>query len=227
MAPEVISHVILYVPRDGVRSVQAIGTFTQPGVYTRVPLVRTADRSFLTMIPLPPGVYEYKLIVDKVLTCDPNAPTVTAAATDAAIAAALGPKFTRDPVHIGICNVVSLQRHATRVRTPSPPPLTSTGPDPAAAAADAAAQERLRFFGLVGSGAGPADDGGGWCTTPFAFTESKKFPPAVPPHLRYTPLNTPRTTRRGGPAEVAPEAAAGGGGWSFRRGWRCCLCRCT
>lgn len=40
------------------------------------------------------------------------------------------------------------------------------------------------------------DDGEGWGQERFAFESTKKYPPIVPVHLRYTPLNTPPTAVR-------------------------------
>ncbi|KEG09607.1 5-AMP-activated protein kinase, regulatory beta subunit [Trypanosoma grayi] len=37
------------------------------------------------------------------------------------------------------------------------------------------------------------DDGEGWGQEQIMFEESRKYPPIVPVHLRYTPLNTPPT----------------------------------
>jgi hypothetical protein len=41
-----------------------------------------------------------------------------------------------------------------------------------------------------------ADDGRDWGQEEFAFEETRKYPPMLPPHLRYTPLNTPPTQIR-------------------------------
>lgn len=41
------------------------------------------------------------------------------------------------------------------------------------------------------------DDGSGWGQEPIVFEESRKYPPMMPVHLRYTPLNTPPTLFRG------------------------------
>jgi len=40
------------------------------------------------------------------------------------------------------------------------------------------------------------DDGTGWGQVEVAFDETRKYPPMLPPHLRYTPLNTPPTQVR-------------------------------
>ncbi|KAG5478643.1 hypothetical protein LSCM1_06047 [Leishmania martiniquensis] len=40
------------------------------------------------------------------------------------------------------------------------------------------------------------DNGEGWGQEPIMFEESRKYPPIVPLHLRYTPLNTPPTLVR-------------------------------
>lgn len=40
------------------------------------------------------------------------------------------------------------------------------------------------------------DDGSGWGQTETQFDETRKYPPILPPHLRYTPLNTPPTQMR-------------------------------
>jgi len=36
----------------------------------------------------------------------------------------------------------------------------------------------------------------GWGQEHYVFDETRKFPPVLPPHLRYTPLNTPPTQHR-------------------------------
>lgn len=41
-----------------------------------------------------------------------------------------------------------------------------------------------------------ADDGSGWGQQQTVFEETRKNPPILPPHLRYTPLNTPPTQFR-------------------------------
>ncbi|CAD2219159.1 5'-AMP-activated protein kinase, regulatory beta subunit [Angomonas deanei] len=43
------------------------------------------------------------------------------------------------------------------------------------------------------------DDGKGWGQEEVKFDESRKYPPLVPLHLRYTPLNTPPTLVRCAP----------------------------
>lgn len=40
------------------------------------------------------------------------------------------------------------------------------------------------------------DDGDGWGQVETQFDETRKYPPMLPPHLRYTPLNTPPTQVR-------------------------------
>lgn len=40
------------------------------------------------------------------------------------------------------------------------------------------------------------DETEGWSQEPVAFEETRKLPPILPPHLRYTPLNTPPTQYR-------------------------------
>jgi hypothetical protein len=40
------------------------------------------------------------------------------------------------------------------------------------------------------------DDAEGWGQEAVTFEESRKLPPILPPHLRYTPLNTPPTQYR-------------------------------
>lgn len=40
------------------------------------------------------------------------------------------------------------------------------------------------------------DDAEGWGQTETQFDETRKYPPMLPPHLRYTPLNTPPTQVR-------------------------------
>lgn len=40
------------------------------------------------------------------------------------------------------------------------------------------------------------DDGAGWGHVETQFEETRKYPPMLPPHLRYTPLNTPPTQVR-------------------------------
>lgn len=40
------------------------------------------------------------------------------------------------------------------------------------------------------------DDTEGWGQNPVIFEETRKLPPVLPPHLRYTPLNTPPTQHR-------------------------------
>lgn len=40
------------------------------------------------------------------------------------------------------------------------------------------------------------DDGTGWGHVETQFEETRKYPPILPPHLRYTPLNTPPTQIR-------------------------------
>jgi hypothetical protein len=40
------------------------------------------------------------------------------------------------------------------------------------------------------------DDGTGWGHIETQFEETRKYPPILPPHLRYTPLNTPPTQIR-------------------------------
>lgn len=40
------------------------------------------------------------------------------------------------------------------------------------------------------------DDTDGWGQVPVVFEETRKLPPVLPPHMRYTPLNTPPTQYR-------------------------------
>ena len=44
-----------------------------------------------------------------------------------------------------------------------------------------------------------ADDGRDWGQEEITFEETRKYPPMLPPHLRYTPLNTPPTQVRCAP----------------------------
>lgn len=55
-----------------------------------------------------------------------------------------------------------------------------------------------------------ADDPSGWGQETVMFEETRKYPPILPPHLRYTPLNTPPTQLRCAPngSILLPEAFA-------------------
>lgn len=46
------------------------------------------------------------------------------------------------------------------------------------------------------------DDASGWGQERVVFEETRKYPPMLPPHLRYTPLNAPPTQMR-----VAPDGS--------------------
>eukprot|EP00388_Colpodella_angusta_P043249 GDKK01058927.1.p1 GENE.GDKK01058927.1~~GDKK01058927.1.p1 ORF type:complete len:281 (+),score=31.45 GDKK01058927.1:20-862(+) len=46
------------------------------------------------------------------------------------------------------------------------------------------------------------DDAAGWGQERVVFEETRKYPPMLPPHLRYTPLNAPPTQMR-----VAPDGS--------------------
>ena len=64
----------------------------------------------------------------------------------------------------------------------------------------------------VNQPSGPVDDDEvGWSQHPPQFEETRKFPPMMPPHLRYTPLNAPPSqTRCDADGNFIPESDAGG-----------------
>lgn len=67
---------------------------------------------------------------------------------------------------------------------------------------------------IVGGAPAAAEDDSGWSQNPPQFEETRKFPPMMPPHLRYTPLNAPpsqfRCDQDGNVVPVTDEGAAVG-----------------
>lgn len=134
-----------------------------------VPMTPSTD-SFYALLELPPGSHNFRFKIDNADVVDS---TQTLAPTG---------REQRLPMQLGV-----------EVSTPVPSPSPAKDGKPA----------NTFFLNDVllttREDDDTMDDGKGWGQEETMFEESRKYPPIVPLHLRYTPLNTPPTLVRCSP----------------------------
>ncbi|EPY28368.1 5'-AMP-activated protein kinase, regulatory beta subunit [Strigomonas culicis] len=134
-----------------------------------VPMTASTD-SFYALVELPPGNHNFRFKVD-------NSDVVDSTQN-------LAPTGREQRPHV---------QQSVEMSTPVPAPLPTKDGRPA----------NTFFLNDVllttREDDDTMDDGKGWGQEETMFEESRKYPPIVPLHLRYTPLNTPPTLVRCGP----------------------------
>lgn len=141
-----------------------------------LPMTPSTD-SFYTLLELPAGNHNYRFRVNGMEVVDSTQP--------------LAPKALSPGIHIAPPPLSSTAiASGIAVTTPLPKPLPARDGKPA----------NTIFLNDVLLTTKEDDDimdsGTGWGQEAIMFEESRKYPPIVPLHLRYTPLNTPPTLVR-------------------------------
>lgn len=138
-----------------------------------LPMTPSAD-SFYALLELPPGNHNYRFLVNGMEVVDSTQPLTPGTASSNA---PVPPQTVQMPVGLAVTQ-------------PLPKPVPARDGKPA----------NTIFLNDVLLTTKEDDDimdnGEGWGQEPIMFEESRKYPPIVPLHLRYTPLNTPPTLVR-------------------------------
>lgn len=142
------------------------------------PLAMTPSTdSFYALLELPAGNHNYRFLVNGTEAVDSSQP--------------LAPSFAAS-------NLPVTPQYAPGATLPCG--VTASQPLPKAAPARDGKPANTIFLNDVLLTTKEDDDimdnGDGWGQEPIMFEESRKYPPIVPLHLRYTPLNTPPTLVR-------------------------------
>ncbi|KPA84064.1 hypothetical protein ABB37_02180 [Leptomonas pyrrhocoris] len=141
-----------------------------------LPMTPSTD-SFYALLELPAGNHNYRFLVNGVEAVDSSQPLAPSSAT---ANLPVPPQPTPD--------------------TTLPPGVTASQPLPRPSPARDGKPANTIFLNDVLLTTREDDDimdnGEGWGQEPIMFEESRKYPPIVPLHLRYTPLNTPPTLVR-------------------------------
>nr|CCM15750.1 hypothetical protein, conserved [Leishmania guyanensis] len=138
-----------------------------------LPMTPSTD-SFYALLELPPGNHNYRFLVNGMEVVDSTQPLAPGTASPNMPVPPQAPSL---PVGLAVTQ-------------PLPKPVAARDGKPA----------NTIFLNDVLLTTKEDDDimdnGEGWGQEPIMFEESRKYPPIVPLHLRYTPLNTPPTLVR-------------------------------
>lgn len=160
-----------------------------------IPMTPSTD-SFFAILQLPPGCHNYRFVVRNAEVVDRTQPLFSGKMAEAEAEAAQGPPPLSADKGAKQTTVTSGETEA-QVRMQEQPRAPLDGRD---------ANYILLNEALHQTGASEDDatltaalGDGDWGQEEVMFEENRKFPPIMPLHLRYTPLNTPPTPFRCSP----------------------------
>lgn len=169
--------------------------------WQRIPMTASTD-TFYAIIDLPPGCHNYRFVVNNTTeVVDRSQPLAPRRHAGEATPSPAPPPST-SPASTAMRERSSTSQTSNNTETLS---LSAASPSPPA---DGKAANYILLSGDPHAGneatrdrrAPPngADDEG-WGQDEIMFEETRKYPPLMPLHLRYTPLNTPPTPFRCSP----------------------------